>query len=133
MHLVPPWSLSASPIVIGGSGILRTLSVQLSMSFLSLYCFRSEIHSNSQFHFFVRLCSAELFYYGKSFASSFNTYDNFATNVEKIFNQLRNDQTFSDIKLWQHCIYQVRRVLCSGLMPIPMERPRLHSKETTAP
>ena len=69
------------------------------MSFLSLYCLRSEIHSNSQFHFFVRLCSAELFYYGKSFASSFNTYDNFATNVEKIFNQLRNDQTFSDIKL----------------------------------
>ena len=99
MHLVPPWSLSASPIVIGGSGILRTLSVQLSMSFLSLYCLRSEIHSNSQFHFFVRLCSAELFYYGKSFASSFNTYDNFATNIEKIFNQLRNDQTFSDIKL----------------------------------
>ena len=30
-------------------------------------------------------------------------------------------------------LYQVRRVLCSGLMPIPMERPRLHSKETTAP
>ena len=30
-------------------------------------------------------------------------------------------------------VYQVRRVLCSGLMPIPMERPRLHSKERTAP
>ena len=69
------------------------------MSFLSLCCLRSDIHSNNQFHFFVRLCSAELFYYGKSFASSFNTYDNFATNVEKIFNQLRNDQTFSEIKL----------------------------------
>ena len=26
------------------------------------------------------------------------THDNFETNVERIFNQLRNDQTFSDIQ-----------------------------------
>ena len=33
------------------------------------------------------------------------THDNFETNVERIFNQLRNDQTFSIIKLWRHSIY----------------------------
>ena len=33
------------------------------------------------------------------------TRENFETDVERIFNQLRNDQTFSVIKLWRHSIY----------------------------
>ena len=78
-------------------------SVQFSMSFPSSYCFKVR-DTNNQCHFFVVILSRAVLSFMESPLLRL-THDNFETNVERIFNQPRNDQTFSEIKLWRHCMY----------------------------